>query len=145
MVFGKATEGGAHFRFVAVQLSAIAETTVFVIAQDEDPGPPVPITRIVPSVPSYPGSEPVLLIADPDRQTSLGNASTADSPEAVRGYYADTLAADGWEPATGVKIAPDRPGMTVFIRGAEILCCQAERDTSGATRITLLHKRQGLN
>jgi len=149
MAMGKASDDGRDYSFLLVQLSDVAETMAFAIARASDAPPealaPVSITQHIPSVPSYPASKPVFFASELNRGSSLGVASAPDTPESVRRYYSERLAAEGWAPATGVKDVPDRPGMTVFIRGREILCCQADSGTDGGTRITLLHKRQGLN
>jgi hypothetical protein len=149
MAIGKASGDGRDYSFLLVQLSEVAETMVFAIARPSDASPeslaPVAISQRIPSVPSYPGSMPVFFASEQDRSSSLGVASTLDTPETVRRYYQGRLTAEGWTPATGVRDAPDRPGMTVFVRGNEILCCQADAGPGGDTRITLLHKRQGLN
>ena len=149
MAFGEVTDGNDLLRLVIVQLSARSETLVFSIAQSQDSRAaslvPVPITDRIPAVPSYPGSRPAFFVADQDRQCALGVASTSDSPEGVRRFYADRMAADGWKPAIRGTDKANATGMTVFLRKEEILCCQADEGPGGETRITLLHKRQGLN
>ncbi len=81
-----------------------------------------------------------------DTRTTMQISGTTDSPAAALAFYRAALARDGWRPVAPLPRGTAGAGLAGFSRGADlcwILCRRAE--SGGETRITLLHKRGGMN
>jgi hypothetical protein len=143
-----ATSEGRHLRFILLQPSSRVQTLVFKIEQSAEEhrasGQP-PTGHLLTEVPPFPGSVPSFYMLDDSTSTAIAIASTTAAAGEVHDFYRSRLAAEGWQPALPGTAGPTAGGAVVYLRGPEICCCYADtgRD-GGATRITLLHKRQGV-
>jgi hypothetical protein len=144
----EAVADGRHLRLILLRPGSRVQTLLFRIeqsAEDHRASGQPPQTHLLTEVPPFPGSLPSFYMLDASTSTSIAIAATTASAAEVHAFYRSSLAADGWQPALpGMGPAP-APGAVVYLRGPEICCCYADtgRD-GGATRITLLHKRQGV-
>jgi len=105
-----------------------------------------PKEHLLKDIPAFPGSEPLFYAADNKSNAGLAVSRTVSDPVTVKDFFSSRLSANGWTPAlaasTGQK---DLPGMKVFIKEREICCVLVDPlTTEGKSRITILHKRQGI-
>ncbi len=106
------------------------------------------------TIPAYPGSEPVFFAEDENTRMSMAIAKTNASTAGVRKFFESSLTASGWTLAfpgnrarqTGLSApSPQAHSMPVYLRSGEICCVLvAPSKIPGHSRITLLHKRQGM-
>lgn len=138
-------------RLIALRLNNPGQTLVFKVEQSEDEykssqSPPEdhPTTPI----PPYPGSKPEFYVRDGNTEASLA-ISTADSaPGTVRDFFRARLTASGWTPALAPAQA-DRhllrdQSMSVYLKDRQMCCVMVTAEVAGTSRITLLHKTQGM-
>ncbi len=88
------------------------------------------------AAPPHPGSAPGVHLADTSGGLELQFATVAATPEDVRRFYRERLAADGW---TAQRAGA---GLDLHARGGAILLVQAESAGLAAeTRLMLAHQR----
>ena len=154
MGFASAASEGVAVRFLFVQSSEVSKTLLFKIEQTAEEfkrSAAPPARHLLEAVPACPQSEPAFFLQDEEAGMSLAVATTRTSPASVMNFYRSQLPRLGWTPALAPRSgAPQPPAVNdsplqVFVRGPEMCTVFVESSgDTGETRITLLHKRQGM-
>jgi hypothetical protein len=143
-----ATTDGRHLRLILLQPGSRVQTLLLRIeqsAEDYRASARPPQEHHLADVPPFPGSAPTFFMLDAGTSTAIAIASTTAAAGEIQAFYRSRLAAEGWQPALPGTGAPPAGGAVVYLRGPEICCCYADTGRDGhTTRITLLHKRQGV-
>jgi hypothetical protein len=139
---------GRVVRFAAIQLSASPETLVFYVDQSEqeyEASLRAPEEHRLRELPAFPGSTPVFFARDDTARMSIEVSATATDAQDIQSFYETRLAGDGWKPALETR-AGQKPvlGMETYLRGRDVCCVLVDRAPDGGNRITLLHKRPGV-
>ena len=143
-------DGRVH-RLVLAPLGEDGPTLLFHVDQSESeyrgsqtPSHFSPVQGLEP----YPGSVPLFSGRDENTSTGLAVSETTAAPLGVHRFYQSRLTANGWFPA--LPDAPrgadsGRPLFGFYLKGNALCCVYVGTDhASGASRITVLHRKMGV-
>jgi len=143
--------GNRMVRLIALRLGGADRTLVFKIEQSRTEfrlSNARPSTHLLSRLPAYPGSEPEFFVKDENTASSLAISTGDGSPEDVREFYSTRLTAAGWTSALAPKGRTpgllENQSMAVYLKDRHICCVMVSPDRAGTSRITLLHKTQGM-
>jgi len=146
-----ARANGQVVRLTLINISADSQKTlVFKLQQTESEfqaSSKPPKEQMLKDIPAYPGSDPLFFAADNKANAGLAVSLAATDPASVNSFFASKLAASGWAPAIAGSTAPQATtgGMKVYVKDREICCVLVDPlHAEGKSRITVLHKRQGI-
>jgi hypothetical protein len=151
MAQGAVTEGGDALQLLLVAMPGGERTVLFEVKQPLDDrrrsarGPP-PASTLGP-LPLYPGADLSFHARDLRTQTALAMLSARALPADVDAFYRAQLGgAGGWKVQPGPEPQEARAArLRIFARGNELCLLMAAPDERHGSRITLLHKRFGLD
>ena len=144
LAFGTIRKGGSVVRLLIADLGERCvgfriEQTEAEFEQSKRP-PAEPQLRVAGV---YPGSVPVLLAEDEDRETVLEVLRAPADVDTVRTALDASAKANGWAPCMPAARAGGAPPLGLYARGSE-LCCVTVRasDNDGKCVVSVLHHRR---
>lgn len=143
--------GNTMIRLIALQLNDPHRTLVFKIEQagnEFETSNIRPTGHLLTAVPHFPGSEPEFHVKDENTDSSLAISRSGSPPEIVRDFFSSRLLASGWTsalgPTDGIRELLRDQSMALYIKRHHVCCVMVLPAGTGTSRITLLHKTQGM-
>lgn len=143
MGYATINTGGKTVTLIAIWLQEQGKTVLFKLVQSTAAAEAArrdPERNGIKGLPLYPDSEILFSASDLNARMSISVASTPASATQIHSFFASHLASDGWiapvsDPSSGAT------RLAVYLKPSEVCCISVDDgETSGMSRITLLHK-----
>ena len=138
-------------RLIALRLGGPDRMLVFKIEQsaaDFSSSNTRPDAHLLTALPGYPGSVPEFFVKDNNTDSSLAVSTARNAPETVRDFFRTRLTGSGWTAALAPtdkahELLRDQ-SVAIYLKGHRLCCVMVSPGRAGTSRITLLHKTQGM-
>ncbi|MEI8123319.1 MAG: hypothetical protein WCI20_14915 [bacterium] len=139
--FGMASLAGNAIRLVTLSPDPESPVLMVVVSQSDTEARVTKAEAIkhqIEDVPTPPGARILSATKNADTRTTLERVSSRMTRESVSRYYEGAMAQKGW---SRMFRSAARPGLSVYVKGADICCVRiGDADSSGESSVTLLHK-----
>jgi hypothetical protein len=136
-------------RVIAIDPGEAARTVVLTLEQSKEDSAASrtpPSVSTVKDLPVRPDAESVFFAEDPRSGLLVSLSEAPGDPAAIHASLAGDLEKEGWKPALPVTArGAAGPNLQVFLKDTRICCVFVTAEPgSGRSRITILHKRRGM-
>ena len=143
---GVASEAGKTVRLVTLAPDPEAPVLMVAVSQSDAEARTSRtggVSHQLDDVPAPPGATILITLKNAESRTTLERLTSRMSRESVTRFYEGAMVQKGWSRTFRTAA---RPGLTVYVKGADLCCVRIrESDSDGESAVTLLHKAGAVN